>query len=186
MNEVIRNIKTRRSIRRYTDQVPSREIIDELLDCAIWAPSGSNAQLWHFTVITNKEFLEEIERRGKEAMYKYSEGNYKQMAASPSYRVLQGAPCLIVVSCIPEMKFGHHDAAYATQNICLAAHSMGLGTCIVGLLHHLMFHPEGQDIVERFHLPEHYVPSVCILLGYPKGEPPLPREKFYDKFNFID
>ena len=53
MNEVMNNILTRRSIRKFTDTPISREILDDLVQAALHAPSGMGKQTWKFTVVTN-------------------------------------------------------------------------------------------------------------------------------------
>ena len=60
MNEVMNNILTRRSIRKFTDTPISREILDDLVQAALHAPSGMGKQTWKFTVVTNKNAIKRL------------------------------------------------------------------------------------------------------------------------------
>ena len=60
MNEVMNNILTRRSIRKFTDAPISREILDDLVQAALHAPSGMGKQTWQFTVVTNQEIIHRL------------------------------------------------------------------------------------------------------------------------------
>ena len=60
MNEIMNNILTRRSIRKFTDAPVSREILDDLVQAALHAPSGCGKQTWKFTVITNKAAIKRL------------------------------------------------------------------------------------------------------------------------------
>lgn len=186
MNEVIKCIKERRSIRSYKSEVPSDEVINTLLDAAVWAPSASNTQPWHFTVITDKELLEELDSRAKPPLLENIQSEkYRKMISDPNYKILFDAPCLIMVSSATAQYFGHHDCGCAVQNICLAAHSLGLGTCIIGFLNHLLLRPEGADLLKRLNLPDGYRPCVGITVGYPGDKEPENVGRSYQKFNFI-
>src|SRR5665648_221332 len=68
MNDVIKAIKDRRSIRQYEEDVVSANDIEFLIDCAIHAPSGFNAQPWSFLVINDKEALHDLSKRCKKAL----------------------------------------------------------------------------------------------------------------------
>ena len=62
MNEVMNNILTRRSIRKFTDTPISREILDDLVQAALHAPSGMGKQTWKFTVVTNKNAIKRLDQ----------------------------------------------------------------------------------------------------------------------------
>ena len=65
MNEVLKTIKSRRSIRAYTEQQISQEDLNTILEVATYAPSGMNYQTWHFTAIQNAAGLEELKEKIK-------------------------------------------------------------------------------------------------------------------------
>ena len=120
-NSVLTAIAERRSIRAYRAEKVSQEQIDLLLKAAEEAPSARNAQPWHFTVVQDSAVLKEIH---DEAIK-----NLKQERDDIFY----AAPLVIFISADGENPFGRLDAGIAVQNIALAAHSLGLGSVILGL-----------------------------------------------------
>jgi nitroreductase len=156
----LRHILDRRSIRRFTEQKIDRETIKQLLTAAMYAPSAVNKQPWHFVVIDQRQMLEKI------------------MEIHPHAGMLQTASHGIVI-CGDE--FLQHDDGYwvvdcgaATQNLLLAAQTLGLGACWVGL------HPrEGRkaSFTELLELPSHVKPFALVALGY-SGEKISRPERF--------
>jgi nitroreductase len=112
-NPIIKAIKTRRSIRKFTKKPVSGKILDQILESALWAPSGKNNQPWKFAVIRDS-----IIRRSLASLTHYGD-------------VIQNAPACIAV-------FLDHSRVYdrtkdvqivgaSIQNMLLTLHSMGLG-----------------------------------------------------------
>jgi nitroreductase len=116
--EMIEIIKNRRSIREYKKDMPSAKDIDKILDAARWAPSGLNNQPWRFLVI------DDIEKKdGLRAFTKYED-------------TIKSAPVVIAV-CMDIADSYNRDKdlmaiGACIQNMLLAAHSLGLGTCWMG------------------------------------------------------
>lgn len=167
----MKEIFTRRSIRKYEDKPVSDEQIHELLRAAMYAPSAGNEQPWHFVVIRDRAVLNEIP------------------TYHPHTQMLKEAPLAIISCCdTSNLKydgaFWVQDIAAAIQNILLQAESMGLGTCWCGVY-------ARQELVEKVSetlgLPEHITPVGIVAVGYP-GEKREVRERFrpdrvhYDKW----
>lgn len=140
----------RRSIRKYSLQKVEREKIETILQAAMYAPSAVNKQPWNFIVAEDKEIMKRI------------------MEVHPNSRMLESASHVILV-CGDEKR--QHDTGYwiadcaaATQNILLAATSLDLGSCWIGV-----FPREARmkAISEIFNLPAHIQPFALISLGYP-------------------
>ncbi|HKZ94576.1 MAG TPA: nitroreductase family protein [Candidatus Bathyarchaeia archaeon] len=123
--DVIEAIKSRRSVRAFTDQPVSEEEVEKLIDAARWAPSAGNIQPWEFIVARDPEV-----KRGL-------------CEAALNQKFIEEAPVVIVVCANPARSgqgYGSRginlyclqDTAAATQNILLAAHAMELATCWVG------------------------------------------------------
>jgi len=115
--EVFEAIKDRRSIRRYTKDPVSEDLVEKILDAGRWAPSASDRQPWSFIVVKN----EEVKRKVAEA--------------STYGKFLADAPLGIAVVIDPQASprsGGVEDGAIATQNMLLAAHALGLGACWIG------------------------------------------------------
>ena len=124
MNQVMSCILERRSVRAYTSEEISEDTIMQLLTAANWAPSGNNIQPWRFSVVMNNKKL------------------IKELSSLTIYhKFLETAPCLIAVFLdpkslddkVPNFYLKHAQSiGAAIQNMLLAAHQLGLGTCWIG------------------------------------------------------
>ena len=167
--EKLNYILYRRSIRRYTDQKISEQQIKNLLTAAMYAPSAVNRQPWHFVVIDDSSMMEKI------------------MEVHPHARMLQTASHAIVVCGDEQLQ---HDDGYwivdcgaATQNLLLAAETMGLGSCWVGL------HPREKRKIafsRLLHLPSHVKPFALVALGYPDERKKRPDRFHAEKVKYND
>ncbi len=109
-------IQTRASVRQFTTEKPSEEQIDALLRCAFSAPTAMNKQPWHFIVIDEPALLKEIGEKFPNSRV----GNNCQVCFIPCgdmAMTFEGAA----------REFWVQDVSAATQNLLLAAHSLGLG-----------------------------------------------------------
>lgn len=119
MNDILELIKSRRSVRKYLDQPVPKEMIEQLLEAAIWAPTGANLQPWQFIVVTNKDLHEQI-------------GKYARFYFIKSHHVSE-VPAVIVICGDPnKSSFYLIDCALAGENLILQAQSLGLSTCWIG------------------------------------------------------
>ncbi|MFW6449877.1 MAG: nitroreductase family protein [Nanoarchaeota archaeon] len=152
VTEDLEKIKTRRSIRKFKAGEVTDEQIKEILDCAMQAPSAVNAQPWHFVVIRNK--LNDIARIHPYAKMASQASVAIMLCAEPAKEKIPG--------------FFPQDLAAATQNILLAAHSLGLGSVWCGIY-------PNDELVEKFRnlfeIPEHITPFSVIPIGYPAETP---------------
>jgi len=151
MEDTLTIIKKRRSIRSFTDQPVEEEKLTQLLEAAMSAPSGMDAQPWEFVVITEKEVLDKF-RRGL---------MFAKMNAP-------AAICVLGSSRVQKNragdKFWVQDCSAATENILLAATALGLGSVWVGIHPVTMFQRQVANILN---LPEGVTPFNLIYIGYP-------------------
>lgn len=151
--EVMEAIRTRRSIRKFSDKPVPAEMIDSIIKAAMLAPSAGNQQPWHFIVATKREKLDQV----------------------PSYHPYAGmirhAGVAIVVCGAPEgtkwPDFWVQDCSAATENLLLAARDLGLGTVWTGV------YPLEDRIAktrELFDIPENVIPLAIIPVGWPDAE----------------
>ena len=157
---VIEIIKKRRSIRKYkNDEIP-QEIIDELIEALIWAPSAGNLQSRKFYFI----FDEKVKNKIAEAAY-----NQDFISEAP----------LVVVGCVDENKiarygergknlYGICDVSTSIENLMLVATEKGLGTCWVGGF-------DENKVKEILNIPIHLRPIVILPVGYPDENPNPPK-----------
>lgn len=87
-NEILENIKARRSVRAYTGQQVSEEDLQAVLEAATYAPSGMHLETWHFTAIQNADKLTELNERIKGAFAKSDEPRLKERGQSKTYFIM--------------------------------------------------------------------------------------------------
>jgi len=168
MTDIIDIIKARRSIRKYLDKPISKEIIDKLIEAAKWAPSGMNEQPWGFIVVQDKLLIKELSDRSIPYINKMIEGNpkfigYKKRMKVKDFNIFYHAPCVIIILGRADVFFYQNDCAMTAQNLMLAATSMGIGSCWVGMMSTL---DKDKWFRENFQLPDNYRVVAPIALGY--------------------
>ena len=132
-NETLRIIKQRRSIRSYKDQQIKDEELAVVLEAGQYAPNAGD-QAWHFTVVQNKELLHKLNFAAKEAVRNLDISGLKELGQNVTFNCLYGAPTLVIVSGSEQSPVPWDaDCAAATENLLIAAESVGLGSCC-GLL----------------------------------------------------
>ncbi len=157
MNEVIKNIVERRSIRKYkSDMVPS-ELIDEILKAGTYAPTGMNSQSPIIIAITNKETRDKLSKLNAKIM---------EVDTDPFY----GAPVVIVVLVDKTVPTHIYDGSLVMENMMLAAHSLGLGSCWIHRAKEEFETEEGKEILKSLGITGEYVGIGHCILGYPDCE----------------
>jgi len=154
--------RSRRSIRRFKEEEISDDIVRDLIEFAVTAPSGSNCQEWEFTVINGRAKVWEFATRIREffirinklaanpvirylsvpfmgrTLLNYYRDHYEtvKMAIEESEKgrdlLFHDAPCVILVHSPMDGSTPVEDGTYAAYNICMLAHYMNLGTCLIG------------------------------------------------------
>ena len=163
MNEVLEAIKSRRSIRKYREEQIKDEEIDMILESAVYAPTGHNDQPWHFTVIQNKELIDEMSLESKKLMAESPVEWMANMGRAENLHLFYNAPTVIVVSGKKDAVSPLVDCCAAIQNMLIAAESLDIGSCWIGLVKFFFEDPEN---VAKFNLPENYDPYYAISFGY--------------------
>lgn len=148
-------ILSRRSIRKYTTQPVPDQLIKELLEAAMSAPSAGNEQPWHFIVINDRQILDEIP--------KYH----------PYSQMVREAPLAILVC--GDLQLDRHDGLWgqdcsaATENLLIAVQAKGLGAVWLGV------YPREERVAglrKLLSIPEHVIPFSLIPIGYPAEHKP--------------
>ncbi len=163
MNEILKTIKNRRSIRSYLPTQIKQDDLNLIIEAGIYAPSGNNDQPWHFTVIQNKEIIKYINDKSKELMVKSQTEWMKNMGSNPKTNLTYNAPTLIIVSGNKSSLSPKTDCSAAIQNMLLAAESLNIGSVWIGLI---TFFFKLEDEVKKLGVPEGYEPYYGVALGY--------------------
>jgi nitroreductase len=165
-------IKTRRSIRRFSDKEVCADALAEVVNIAAYAPSWKNSQTVRYTAVLDKALKSRL-------------ANECMMGFEYNVGTANGAPAMVVVTTINNRSGyerdgsattskGTHwqsfDAGIATQTFCLAAHEAGLGTVIMGIF-------DENKVAEVVGLPEGQSVSALVAIGYAAEEPTAPRRK---------
>ena len=167
--DVLEAIKGRRSIRQYKPDPISDEILDTVLEAIRWSPSWANTQCWEVIAIREPEIKSKVAET-------LPPGN-------PALSSIKDAPVLLVLCAIRNLsgfKRGEamtekgdwfmFDTGLAMENLCLVAHSLGLGTVVVGLF-------DAQKIESLLGVPENISVVAMTPLGYPQGPVSAPGRK---------
>ncbi len=156
MNPELELIFSRRSIRKYQDKPVSEEMIADLLEAAMAAPSARAKDPWHFIVVQSRETLDRI------------------AAILPFGKMLRQAPAAFIVCGDINKAHGQEesyllqDLSAAVENILISANILGLGSCWLGV------HPREDrqaGIRQLLGLPDHIIPMSGIAIGWPAEQP---------------
>jgi nitroreductase len=185
MNEALRVIKNRRSIRQYKEEQISDAQLQEILDAALLAPNAMNMQVWHFTVIQDRGLLERIVGIVKGNLLNSGIEFLAKRASTPGYNTFYSAPTVIMISGSEKAPFIQVDCGAAAQNIALAAESLDIGSCVMTSPAFLFASPEGNDLKEELGIPDGYVHVCTVALGYKGSEHPLAPPRKQDVVNYL-
>ena len=150
---------SRRSVKKYLSDMPSRTDIDKIIEAGLCAASGRNMQAPVIVAVTNKEIRDRL-----------SAANAAVMGASmdPFYN----APCVLVVVAEKTAHTYVYDGSLTLGNMMLAAHELGLGSCWIHRAKEVMALPEWQEWIKSLGLVGEYEGIGNLVLGYLDGEYP--------------
>ena len=167
MNDVVQCILTRRSIRRFRDEKITRQMLELLVQCGCYAPSGHNMQTWRFTVVTNEEEIGKIKEAARVTAAKNKVHFYG----------FENPAALILVSNDARNADGCQDASCASENIMLTAWSYGIGSVWLNPLMTLRDKEPVRSLLDSYDIPQNHVVWSMIALGYPVTEGALLKKK---------
>lgn len=186
MNDTIKNILSRKSVRHYLSEQIKAEDLDLIIKSGLQAPSAMNRQPWHFTVIQDQNIINNLNLAAKEELAKSDNDYFKELAENENYTIFYNAPTIIVISGEKSAHTPAIDCAAATQNMLIAANSLNIGTCWIGLVSPLFQSERATEYINLLDIPEGFEPYYAITLGYKPEtsiEAPPRREK---TVNFVN
>ena len=170
-NEVISAILNRRSTRAYQPEQIEEKKLEIILECAFNAPSARNAQPWFLSVVQDKELLTAFKKSFLDFVGKNKE-MFPHIDPLGNYDIFYGAPTVVFVFGDHTKPWHPYDCSFLSQNITLAAQSMGIGSCIVGLVKTLFDDPNYRDLIRQLKAPAAFTPLFAVILGYKNEQAP--------------
>lgn len=184
MNETIKNILERRSIRKFkTDMIPD-ESLELIIKAGQYAPSTKGRQERHILVIKGLDKVKELNALVKSATVAAKELHQKRYAdrvLKDSYSInFDNAPLFVIVtSNTAEDSNSEADAAVVLENMFIAAHSLGIGSVWINQLIPISDVPEFRSFLDKMGVPAEYTIYGCGAFGYNAGDHPAaaPRKE---------
>ena len=167
MNETLNTIAKRYTCRSFESTPLTEAQIKALVEAALAAPSGMNRQDWRVIVVTDKELIDQMDAEVmRDLAASENKASYERMM-SRGGKVYYNAPCMIYIVAPKEGNHGM-DCGIMSQNIALAAHALGLGSCICGMAGVPLSGSNGKEWMKRLSFPKGYVFSIAVLVGTAK------------------
>ena len=166
MADALEVLMTRRSVRNFLADQVGDEDIRKIVDAGLHAATAMNRQSWHLTVVQDKELLEALSGAVGAVLVDSGVPSLIERARSSGFSSFHHAPTVVFVAG-DGSHYSAADCANASQNMCLAATAIGLGSCYIGSFVQAFEHPSGKRLLDRFSLPAGYKPIFAIALGYP-------------------
>lgn len=167
MNEILKIIRQRRSIRKFLDTPVPDKITDLILEAGKLAPCARNRQERHFTLIQSQPLLAEMSQASKAVALDSQDRYLSLMAQSENYHIFHHAPLVILLSG-PDKSMVESDCAAAIQNMILAAESLGYSSCWVNFVLFLFQGVQGSNYHTKLGIPQGYLPYGSLAIGLKK------------------
>jgi nitroreductase len=184
MNETLKTIAERYSCRDFTGTPLSDADVKALVHAALASPSAMNRQPWQVIVITNKTLIDEIDAEGMKILATADDKSTYERMMSRGGKLFYNAPCMIIVA-TDSSNSAAMDCGILSQNIALAAHSLGLGSVICGMAGIPLSGPRGNDLKNRLKFPDGYDFGIAVLVGAAKSKKE-PHELDMAKVTYIE
>lgn len=175
MNEVIRAMEERRSIRRFKPDMPERKDIDQILEAGLYAASGMGRQPVITLAITNKEQRDKL-----------SETNRKIGGWQEGFDPFYGAPVILVVIADKNHPTHVYDGSLVMGNLMLAAHSLGLGSIWIHRAKEEFELPEYKEMLKGLGIEGDWEGIGHCAVGYIDGNAPAPAKRKDGRVFFIE
>ncbi len=175
MSEVLKAIKERVSCKEFTPEMPAKELLEQIAEAGICAPSGMNKQAAKVIVITDKEVRDQLEDMNRRALNMPPD-------ATPFY----GAPVVAVIVANKAVPTYIYDGSLVAENMLLAAEAVGLGGCWIHRAKPEFEMEEGKALLAKLGIEGDWEGIANIILGYRADEKPAPKDRIPDRIYFVE
>lgn len=164
MNEAIKNLMERRSVRGYKEDMVPQEVLDEILEAGKYAPSGMGMQGTMMVVTQNKELVAKLSGMNAEVMGTKSDPFY-------------GAPTVVMVFADSTQGTFVENGSLVMGNLMLAAHALGVDSCWIHRAREVFASEEGRKLKKEWGVPDSYEGIGNCILGYRSGDYPAAKAR---------
>ena len=161
MNQVIKTLENRRSIRKFKSEMPPEEVIEQIVDSGLYAPSGMNNQSPIIICVTNRKIRDQL-----------SEANRKIGGWPEGFDPFYGAPVILIVLASKDCRTYVYDGSLTMGNMMNAAHSLGLGSIWIHRAKEEFVMPEWKEFLAGLGVEGEYEGIGHCAVGYVDGELP--------------
>lgn len=165
MNETLKTLRDRRSVRKYQPRQITAEELDAILESGLWAASGHGWQTAVMVVVQDTETLELLEKANA------------AIQGNPEGHPFYGAPTDVVVLADAASPNWLQDGSLVMGNLMNAAASLGVGSCWINRAMEYFDTEEGEALLRRWGVPEGYRGVGHCILGYAEGDWPAPKPR---------
>ena len=166
MNEVLKAMKERRSVRSYTEKMPEKEKILQIIEAGLYAASGMGKQSPVILAVTDRKLRDRL-----------AEANRKIGGWEGDFDPFYGAPAVLVVLADKTVPTAVYDGSLVMGNMMLAAHALGLGSCWIHRAKQTFEEEEFRAVLKELGCEGEYEGIGNMILGYPAGDVPAAKER---------
>ena len=166
MNEIIKAIKERRSIRKFKPEMPKKEDLEQIIEAGLYAANGMGKQATITVAVTNKELRD-----------RFSAANCKIGGWDEGFDPFYGAPAILIVLADRNWRNGKYDGSLVMGNMMLAAHALGLGSIWINRAKEEFDMPEYQQLLKDLGVEGEWEGIGHCAVGYIDGEIPKPAPR---------
>ncbi|MFI3322777.1 MAG: nitroreductase [Rikenellaceae bacterium] len=171
-NPVVEAIMARRSIRKYTPQPVSREVMSKIVECGINAPSARNQQPWEVRIVDNAAYLKEINN-----LYNKTEGVEEGM--------FKDAPTVAFIAVDPTKPYPDFGCGLLVENMLLAAQSYGIGSVCLGIPIPFLTSDTAKPFIDKLGFSDGYKLILAVGFGHP-DQSPSAKPRNAEQAKFVD
>ena len=166
MNEIIKAMKERRSIRKFKSELPSKADLEQIVEAGLYAANGKGTQATKIIVVTDKNLRDKIMKMNRKI------GGWDE-----SFDPFYGAPAMLIVLAEKDWRNKVYDGSLVMGNLMLASHSLGLGSIWIHRAKEEFESDEGKEILKQLGIEGEWEGIGHCAVGYMDGELPHPAPR---------